>query len=64
MFRNRSFLVKVVKDDPVHPSMDDPEVGAYIPALKMGAKAVIAVIGFYMAADTARQVLIHRLTKG
>lgn len=58
MLRNRSFLVKVVKDDP------DPDIPAsepidYHDLAKVVTKSVSTCIGVYVGADILRRVVIY-----
>jgi hypothetical protein len=63
MFKNRSFLVKVVKDQelekPAELAPTNPPEDVIIEVVKEGSKYAAGLIGIYMAADTLRKIAIH-----
>lgn len=64
MFKKRSIVVKVVKDEEIDPPAtntipkNSPET-VVIEVVKESSIYVAGVIGAYMAADTLRKIAIH-----
>ena len=58
MFRNRSFNVKMVKDDQAEKDVVDQQIDLGVLAQDV-ATAVIGVMGAYFAMSTARGILTH-----
>jgi len=60
-FRNRSFNVKMVKDAEPHyePYAQPAEPIDYDKIIHTIARSAVIVIGAYMGADTARQLIIN-----
>lgn len=60
MFRNRSFLVKPVKDDGVNIVLSPPP--DYHEIAKVITKSVSTCIGVYVGADILRRVVVYVVT--
>ncbi len=58
MFRNRSFLVKVVKDEA--PKVEEiVERFEYDTLVRTISRATMALLATYMVGDTLRKVVVH-----
>lgn len=64
MFKNRSFLVKMVKDDntQIVPILDNTPPPDYNALADKLTKNVIAIIACWVGADTARRSIIYILS--
>jgi len=57
MFKNRSFLVKPVKDENINITNATPV--DYNRVVEVVAKNAVIVIGAYFAGGTLREILVH-----
>jgi hypothetical protein len=60
MFRNRSFLVKPVKDDGMNVILSPPP--DYHEIAKVVTKSVSTCIGVYVGMDILRRVVVYAVT--
>lgn len=58
MLKDRTFLVKTVKDRDLDPNTRDEPID-YNQLAETATKCVVAVIAAWMGGDTLRQVLVH-----
>jgi hypothetical protein len=58
MFKNRSVVMKVIDDKNINPDAAPVEPIDPNEIIQNVTKSVIMIIGFYIAADTVRQLII------
>jgi hypothetical protein len=62
VFKNKSFIVKVAKDEDLQDNGVDSPFDTHAnrkDLIEDATAAAIVVVGFYMLADTARKCIIH-----